>query len=674
MSGRLPEGGLLIDRTRPVEFTFNGKRLAGFAGDTLASALLANDQILVGRSFKYHRPRGIVASGVEEPNALMGLGRGGAFEPNARATTTDADAAPRRPQPEPLAEPLVRRRRARRPPRRRSCRPASTTRPSSTPAPPGSISSSPSSAAPPASAPPPGARPRHLRLHLRHGRHPRHRRRRRRPRRRPRGRRGGRARAPDRAGAALGRPGARRWRHDRRAGGAGLDRRHAGRARRHAERHAAAPRTLGAGVYDHGYVLAEERLSGDGPRRRLWRIRARRIVTATGALERPLPFAGNDVPGVMLAGGGAGLPRPLGRDAGRRTVVVTNNDDAYRTAIALNRAGVRVPAILDARAGVTGPLPEEARALGIRIAEGRAIAGVTGGRRVTGVEVCAQAGDGADGEGIACDTVAMSGGWSPVGPPLVALRRQARLERGAGALRARPGPAPARPRRRRLRPDRRRGLRRPRPRRRPRATPTTPVAARRRTWASRPATSPRPKPPRSAERPDRAGLDHAARRRAGAAGQGVPRLPERREGLRRAPRRPGRLRQRRARQALHHPRHGDRPGKALQHQRPGGAGRRPRPPHPAGGHHHLPPPLRPRHHRRARRRGARRRSSSRPAGRPWTPGMRPTARRGSRWATGGGPTATRAPARAWRRRSPARSSASAAASACSTPPPSARSW
>ncbi len=61
-------------------------------------------------------------------------------------------------------------------------------------------------------------------------------------------------------------------------------------------------RTLGAGVYDHGYVLAEERLSGAGPRKRLWRIRARRIVTATGALERPLPFAGNDVPGVMLAG------------------------------------------------------------------------------------------------------------------------------------------------------------------------------------------------------------------------------------------------------------------------------------------------------------------------------------------------------------------------------------
>ena len=150
-----------------------------------------------------------------------------------------------------------------------------------------------------------------------------------------------------------------------------------------------------------------------GPRKRLWRIRARRIVTATGALERPLPFAGNDVPGVMLAGAVRDYLALWGVTPGR-TVVVTNNDDAYRTAIALNRAGVEVPAILDARASVTGPLPDEARALGIRIAEGRAIAGVTGGRRVTGVKVCAQAGDGADGERIACDAVAMSGGWSPV--------------------------------------------------------------------------------------------------------------------------------------------------------------------------------------------------------------------------------------------------------------------
>ncbi|HHX88308.1 MAG TPA: sarcosine oxidase subunit alpha family protein, partial [Paracoccus sp.] len=85
---RLTGPGRLLDRTRPQRFTFNGREMEGYAGDTLASALLANDQLLVGRSFKYHRPRGIVASGAEEPNALVGLGMGARFEPNQRATTT----------------------------------------------------------------------------------------------------------------------------------------------------------------------------------------------------------------------------------------------------------------------------------------------------------------------------------------------------------------------------------------------------------------------------------------------------------------------------------------------------------------------------------------------------------------------------------------------------------
>ena len=82
---RLPQGGR-IDRARPLRFTFNGARYEGFAGDTLASALLANGVHLVGRSFKYHRPRGIVAAGAEEPNALVQLGRDGRTEPNVRAT------------------------------------------------------------------------------------------------------------------------------------------------------------------------------------------------------------------------------------------------------------------------------------------------------------------------------------------------------------------------------------------------------------------------------------------------------------------------------------------------------------------------------------------------------------------------------------------------------------
>ncbi|MEM6906079.1 MAG: 2Fe-2S iron-sulfur cluster-binding protein, partial [Pseudomonadota bacterium] len=89
MKRRLGEGGLAIDRGQPISFTFNGETLKGFAGDTLASALLANGKTMVGRSFKYHRPRGIVAAGAEEPNALMGVGTGPRFEPNQRATTTE---------------------------------------------------------------------------------------------------------------------------------------------------------------------------------------------------------------------------------------------------------------------------------------------------------------------------------------------------------------------------------------------------------------------------------------------------------------------------------------------------------------------------------------------------------------------------------------------------------
>lgn len=89
MSTRVQTQGRLINRDREVAFKFNGTLLKGVQGDTLASALLANGQTLMGRSFKYHRPRGVVASGAEEPNALVNLGTGNAFEPNQRATTTE---------------------------------------------------------------------------------------------------------------------------------------------------------------------------------------------------------------------------------------------------------------------------------------------------------------------------------------------------------------------------------------------------------------------------------------------------------------------------------------------------------------------------------------------------------------------------------------------------------
>jgi sarcosine oxidase subunit alpha len=85
---RLPQGGV-IDRSQPVGFEYDGVDYQGYAGDTLASALLANGVHLIGRSFKYHRPRGIVAAGADEPNAFVQLARGARTEPNVRATTLE---------------------------------------------------------------------------------------------------------------------------------------------------------------------------------------------------------------------------------------------------------------------------------------------------------------------------------------------------------------------------------------------------------------------------------------------------------------------------------------------------------------------------------------------------------------------------------------------------------
>ena len=89
MSKRFSTKGRLIQADKPINFNFNGINFTGYQGDTLASALLANDKLLLARSFKYHRPRGIVSSGPEEPNFLVNLGKGHFFEPNQRGTMTE---------------------------------------------------------------------------------------------------------------------------------------------------------------------------------------------------------------------------------------------------------------------------------------------------------------------------------------------------------------------------------------------------------------------------------------------------------------------------------------------------------------------------------------------------------------------------------------------------------
>ena len=418
MSTRIASHGRLINRAKALSFTFNGKVMSGFEGDTLAASLLANDQMLMGRSFKYHRPRGVLASGGEEPNALINLGVESGFEPNARATTTETFAG---------------------------LTAASQNHFPSLEFDVGAINSKLSRFLPAGFYYKMFIHPRSFWKHIyepiiRHS--------------------AGLGKAPKACdqdsyehyyhycevmvvgGGIAGLQAARsaaatgvrvllveqtaNWGGRAPVDGVLIEGMAAERWVAQTLKELAAAdnvvirnRTQGSGVYDHGYALAYERIAdhtpGDGrPRHRLWRVRCKQIVTATGAIERPLSVAGNDIPGVMLASAVRDYVMNFAVSAGDRTVVVTNNDDAYRTALCLLEAGLEVPLIVDARPEGGGALMEAVQAAGIRVALGRGIAKVTGGKRVTGVQICTQAGEGAVLEEVACDVVAMSGGWSPV--------------------------------------------------------------------------------------------------------------------------------------------------------------------------------------------------------------------------------------------------------------------
>ncbi len=419
MSGyRLPDGGTAIDRDRPVSFTFDGRRFEAFAGDTLASALIASGVMTVGRSFKYHRRRGILSAGVEEPNALVTLGSGGRSEPNTQATAVE------------LHDGLVARSQNRWPSLSFDVMAVN-----------GLLS-------PFLSAgfyyktfmgPTRGAwriYERFIRRAAGLGEAPRE----------PETDRyekshafcdvlvvGGGA-AGLSAALAAARTGARVILCETGAEPGGhlfAERRRindvppAEWARATAQALTAfpnatvMPRTTVWGYYDGNVLAALERVTdhladkpAHLPRHRHWTIRAKEVVLATGAFERPILFGDNDLPGVMLAGAVGRYALAHGAAAGRAIVLFGAHDGIYETALALAEAGAAVAAVVDPRPEPPADLASACERAGIPLRPGCAVRRAAGRREVAGVEIGRADGQGAA-ETLPADVVATSGGWSP---------------------------------------------------------------------------------------------------------------------------------------------------------------------------------------------------------------------------------------------------------------------
>ncbi len=400
-----------------MRFTFDGRSYAARPGDTLASALLANGVRLMGRSFKYHRPRGVMAAGSEEPNALVEVDRGGGRRtPNLRATQIEVyDGLAARSQNRfpslafdlqavndlaapllsagfyyktfmapagawhRLYEPLIRRAAGlgRAPDAADSDRYASRYAHCVVLV----IGSGPAGLAAADAAAASGARVILC----------------------DEGARFGGSLLADR-GARLDGQTAAGW--------------VAARIGVLAERRDVTllTRTTAFGWYPVNMIGLAQRLTDHLPdpdpalpRERLWQVRAKQVVIAAGSHERPLVFPGNDRPGVMLADAARTYAIRYGAPPGRRAVIATTSDTAYRAALDLQACGVEVAVIADARAAADGPLPRAARAAGIRVETGMHVLG-TRGRR--GIRV-AIVGRGRHREWVRCDVLGMSGGWTP---------------------------------------------------------------------------------------------------------------------------------------------------------------------------------------------------------------------------------------------------------------------
>ena len=200
-------------------------------------------------------------------------------------------------------------------------------------------------------------------------------------------------------------------------------------------------RTTAFGHYDDGFVLALQRrtdhLGADAPadfsRQRVWRIRARHIVVAAGAHERPVVFADNDRPGIMLAHGARTFLHRYGVKVGEHGVVFTTNDSAYRAAFDLHDAGVAINAVVDARDGVSQDLRDECTARGITLHPASVVTGTRGDARVTHAIVHRPGGDTAASV-IPCDVLVVSGGWNPAVHLFSQARGKLRYDDAIGAF------------------------------------------------------------------------------------------------------------------------------------------------------------------------------------------------------------------------------------------------
>ena len=419
---RLATGGR-IDRNRPIIIRFNGRAIPGFAGDTAASALLANDIHFVGRSFKYHRPRGILAAGSEEPNALLDVDRGGhRREPNNRATVVEAfdglslgsqnhwpalaaDVGEVNNLLSPmftagfyyktfmwppkfwasLYEPIIRR------------------------------------AAGLGQAPTEPDPDRYIHQHahcevLIIGAGP-----------------AGLAAAlaaseqdqrvilvdeqAEMGGSLL---------HDASStidGAAATDWVAQSIATLSARSNVTLlPRTTAFAYLNHNHIALNERCTDhvsnparELARERLWQVRTGRVVLASGSHERPLLFANNDRPGIMLADAVRTYVNRYAVAPGRNIVVATNGASAYRAALDLHAAGINVQIIDSRQRSDCGDELAAVEAAGVQVRNGHAIISASGRTRVKSVAVAAVDRSTPDiaSDIISCDCVAMSGGWTP---------------------------------------------------------------------------------------------------------------------------------------------------------------------------------------------------------------------------------------------------------------------